>query len=504
MKQDGFRNRYLIKLSSSVFIAVLNIIIQMLLPRAFTVEEFGYYSYNLNVFTSIVGVAMLSVPTALISKFSKRNEEIGLVLFYLKFYLVMVAVLNIAVIGLYIAGLLQDTFAGQTLSTVLLAMEASIVLNLQNCNIGIFDAMAISRYPAVMQIALKAAMCIAVTIGFLFGKLNLICFYLIQILITGIIAFSMLYEIIKEQKRRYPMEVNYGCKVYFKEFFEFCRPLIISNIISQLLVIFMNWTLMHWAGAVEQAMFGAAWQLNTLVAYVFSPYAELSKREFAVICKDTEAMRHRYQQALKLMIWITSYFAIFIGFVSEWLLPVIYGNKYADAALVTLLMMFYTVYQAWGQLSGSFQLATEKTKVSAVMGVVGQIIMLGFIFLFQIPNFIWPQGLGAIGIALTYLASNLICVNISLIINSRILKMPFIKNFNIQFFPLLLCSITTVALKYGISALWSGDSTGALIGKILIAGIIYTAVVGTVIWMHPQLLGVTRDNLKEIVKKRNG
>ena len=68
MKQDEFKSRYIIKLISSVLIALLNIIIQMLLPRVFTVEEYGYYTYNLNVFTSVVGIATLSAPNALVSK----------------------------------------------------------------------------------------------------------------------------------------------------------------------------------------------------------------------------------------------------------------------------------------------------------------------------------------------------------------------------------------------------------------------------------------------------
>lgn len=502
MKQDEFKNRYIIKLSSSVLIAALNMIIQLILPRAFSVEEYGYYSYNLNVFTSVVNMAMLSVPTALASKFSKRNEEIGLVLFYLKFCFGMAIVLNLAVIILYSIGALCDTFAGQTFLSVFLALETAIILNLQNNNIGIFDAMAISRFPAVMQIILKIAMGIAVTVFFLLGRLNLICFYIIQSLITGVIAFSMLYEILKEQKRKYKIEINYGYKVYFKEFFLFCRPLIVSSVISQILIIFMNWALMHWAGAVEQAMFGAAWQLNSLVAYVFSSYAELSRREFAVICNDIETMRHRYRQSLKLMIWVTSYFAIFIGVVSDWLLPIIYGNKYDGATLVTALMMFYTVYQAWGQLSGSFQVAIEQTKVHAILGAGGQFIMLGFVFLFQVPNFIWPDGLGAIGMALTYLVSNIICVNISIAFDSRILKMPFIKNCSIQFFPVFFCSIIILVLKYGINSLWSGNTVAVLMGKILVVGIIYTAALGVIIWIRPQLLGVTKEHLRTIVKIR--
>ncbi|MBO6214740.1 MAG: hypothetical protein J6N76_04300, partial [Lachnospiraceae bacterium] len=97
MKQDRFAGRYIIKLISSVAIAALNVAVQLILPRALSVEEYGYYSYNLNMFTSAVVMANLSASNAMVAKFSKRNEELGIVDFYLGFYAVVAVVLNIGV-----------------------------------------------------------------------------------------------------------------------------------------------------------------------------------------------------------------------------------------------------------------------------------------------------------------------------------------------------------------------------------------------------------------------
>lgn len=503
MKKDEFKERYMIKLASSILLVVLNAIVQLILPRAFTVEEYGYYTYNLNVFMSVVNIATLSTQSALVSKLSKKNEEIGLVLFYLKFYLIMAFVLNLAVIGLYISGFLQETFVGQTLFIILLGLEAAIVLRLQTDSIGIFDAMAVSRFPAIMQIIMKAVICIVVIISFFMGRLNLAWFYIIQTFLTFLITFSMLYEIIKDQKMRYPVRIDRGNRVYIKEFWKFCKPLVLSNIVSQMIVILMNWSLMKWAGVIEQAIFGAAWQLNALISYIFSPYAELSKREFAVICNDIKELKYRYIQSLKFMMWIISYFAIFTGFISGWLLPVVYGNKYAGAVPITILIMFYTVYQAWGQISGSFLLATERTKISAVLTVTGQLITFGLVFVFQVPNSIWPTGLGALGIALTYLISNILSVSISLFVNSKILNTSFWKNFSIQIFPMSLCSITVLFLKLAIDYIWTEYSTITLIGKMFVAGIVYTIVLGSTICIRPELAGITRENFKRLVRKAN-
>ena len=52
-----------------------------------------------------------------------------------------------------------------------------------------------------------------------------------------------------------------------------------------------------------------------------------------------------------------------------------------------------------GTDNGCYMIATEKTKANAYISVIGQILTLLFVFLFQIPNFIWPNTLGSIGIA---------------------------------------------------------------------------------------------------------
>lgn len=498
MKQDQFRNRYIIKLASSVLIVVINVIIQLFLPRALSVEEYGYYTYNLNVFTSVVSIANLSTTNAMISKFSKHNEEIGYVLFYIKFWAFMTIALSIAISILYKTQFFQDTFAGQTFIIVLLGLESVIATSFMSDSIGIFDAMAISRYPAVMQVILKIVICFTILVGYYAGRLSLSFFYISQSVITLTVAIIMLITFFQEQRRIYPKKINKGIKVYAKEYFAFCRPLIIYAFFSQMVVIFTNWALMRWSGAVESAMFGVAWQINTLICFIFSPYAMLSKREFAVIASNTEELKNRFIQALKLIMWITCYFSIFIGFTSEWLLPIIYGDKYSGAGVVTVLIMFYTVYQAWGQIEGAFLIAIERTKLNAGVGIIAQFITIICIFMFQIPNFIWPDSLGSVGIALTYTVSNFLSVGIGIFVCTRVLKVSYRKIECIPFAPILLCSLSSIVLKYAIDKLWAGESIGVLIIKTLISGIIYTGIVGGVIWIHPKFVGMTKESMKAL------
>ncbi len=114
MKRDNFAGRYIVKLSSSIVLTVINAIIQLFLPRALSVEGYGFYSYNLNVFTSVVVMANLSASNAMVSKFSRRNER-GIVKFYLEYVALISVILNIAV---FVLGKIQGSeglFQGQAI-----------------------------------------------------------------------------------------------------------------------------------------------------------------------------------------------------------------------------------------------------------------------------------------------------------------------------------------------------------------------------------------------------
>lgn len=505
MKQDNFANRYLIKVGSSILLALLNMVIQMILPRALTETEYGFYTYNLNVFTSVVVLANLSTSNAMVAKYSKRNHEIGIVWFYLKYFALVSLLLNAVIIILYPFSLFQHTFAGQTLLIVLLGIESVIVNKLLTDCISLYDACAISRVPALGQIIMKAIVNIVIVTGYVMGEVDLLYFYIVQIAVMSLITAVLLVAIIKNQLRQYPQKLDMGTKQYIMEYFDFCRPLIFATIVAQLVTILMNWALMNWAGAEAEAVFGVAWQLNSLVSYVFMPYAELSKREFAVLYNDEEELKERFIQALKLMSWLTSYFAIFIAINSDWLLPIIYGNKYSNAMTVTTLIMIYSVYQAWGQITGSFMLALELTRINAVISIIGQALTVCFIFLFQMPNAIWPLGLGAVGIALNYLLANIITTSIAVGVISRRIKTSVWKTAMLQFPPLILCTAFTICARKIVESITRGQGElKMMIVKTFLGGLVYSLLVIGIIFIRPSFVGVPRGTLKKLVLRGRG
>jgi len=223
------------------------------------------------------------------------------------------------------------------------------------------------------------------------------------------------------------------------------------------------------------------------------------KREFAVLTQDATKMRDRFHQSYKLMFWVTSYFAVFIGIFSKYLLSIVFGDLYAGATVVTILIMYYTIYQSVGQLMGAYLIATEKTKLQAVTTVIGQILTLACVFLFQIPNFIWPESLGSNGIAWNYLVVNMITNLILVTIIAGHLGISKVRENLIQLPAILICSGTALACFYLVGFL-PGSGIVRQIMQILIGGMAYTLVIGGVLYANPQFIGMSRESLQNKVQ----
>lgn len=491
-KKESFSRRYIVKILSSVLIALLNVIVQLLLPRVFSIEEYGYYSYNLNVFTSIVTVFNLSASDALVSKFSKNNKEKGYVVFYLRFFTLVSFVLNIGVVLFFPTSLVHNSFAGQTLCIMLLGLNAVIVRKLLTDIVAVFDAMAFSRLPALWQIVQKILITIGVVGAYCIGILNLFVFYILQITTILFVALLLVFVFFYLHKAKFNSTAKKSIFEYIGEFHVFCRPLIFATVFAQIIIIIKNWALMHWSGIASSALFGAAWQLNIVISYVFSPYAELMKREFAVIHDNESMLRHRMQQSLKIMAWIISFFCIFIAVYASDVLTVLFGDKYSGAVLITQLIMLYTIYQAWGQILGSFMLAVEQTTASSIISVVGNIFSLVLLYFFQCPNFIWAKGLGASGMGWSYVIGNFFSVTLMLCFIAKKISIKFVKLYVIPVISMIGCFIIAFVAYIIFRKCIPGSGMIFMVLRILCGGFLYCGILMLLIWKFPQILGINK------------
>lgn len=125
-----------------------------------------------------------------------------------------------------------------------------------------------------------------------------------------------------------------------------------------------------------------------------------------------------------------------------------------------------------------------------------------FVFLFQIPNFIWPNTLGSIGIALNYLLANVITTYISVLFVCKTLNISAMKTIIQQWCAMLFCTLTSIVIVFALNKIYVLDTFGACIVKTLFAGIIYTCAFIIIIYIRPTLLGISRDSMLNVLRGR--
>lgn len=497
MKRDKFSNRYLIKLFSSFIIIAANFVIQFILPRAFTVEEYGYYTHDVSVFVSVVGLANLYTSNAAVSKYAKRNDEIGLIKFYIRFFAIIAITLNIGLICIYPLQIFKTSFGRQTLPVVMLALEAEILNKLYTDVISLYDAAAISRFPSLVQILMKLVMSGMILFTYIVGRLNILVFYGFQAFLLAIVILILGKAFIKDYHVRYPVKKTKRTGDYVKEFYYFCRPLVITGVLVQIINIAMDILFLNEAGAASRAMYGAAMQMNALVLYVFSPFVELSKREYAVSAKETEKQKVFVGKSMRTVMWMTSYFAVFIFVFAEYILPIIYGKGYEEAATVTRIIMIFTVFQSWGQLLSTYFESMEQTKINALFSILTEILQIICMILFIMPNWIWPDGLGENGIAIARTVTNALYVMILCSFIAIKLKFSILRVHVIYFNAGLVLGV----IGFGVKELIGFVMNGRGLFYVLVCGVIYSMGVGMFLYAVPSVVGTDRAFIKSKIKE---
>lgn len=492
--EDSLGKRYLIKLVSTLLITLVNSAVQFILPRALSVGEYANYTYNLNVFTSVLSIVILSMDGAFASKISKRLQESGLIWFYGKFILGVIAFLNVSILLVYNLGIGRKAFPGQTFGVVMLALNASLALKILQEVMTLFDCYALTRLSEPFAVLQRIGIAVLVYILYMTSILNLISFYLIQIMVVVLIVFALLIIFLSKNKDLFKRSEHIANRVYVSEFVQYCKPLVMANVVTNGLLLISNWLLKNYGGDTEQAYFGVAWQLNALLAYTFTPIIVLLQREYAIRVQKPNALSELYKDILKKTITLTSFFACFIFANAKIVLETLFGDSYVDAVSITQLIMLYTIFQAWGQVNGTMYTATERTGIYAKISIVVQMCSLGLIMLFQIPNFIWTSGLGAVGIGLQKTVGNLISVLLSGYFNCKYLKLRFMDEYRIAFMPalmfLIIAFLVRLTDKFVVAKLLL--NFGGII-EFLFVGILYCLLCGFVLILRPAAFGVEKE-----------
>jgi len=494
-KQDSLRSRYLYKLGSSLINIPLSIIVTALAPRGLGPVAYGNFGFLTNFFRKLMTVLDCGTSVALYAKLSRRQSETALIKFYLQFAMLIVLFLVLLTATIIVCQLDHLLWAHQEIKYVWMALVFAYLSWFSTIIQKIVDAFGFTKKGEIVKVIQKILSVILLATLFFSNRLGLTEFFVYQYTIVLLIIFGWIRILHINGIALFFSKSNVAgnTRKYINEFYTYSAPLFVITVVGFFAAIFERWILQIHSGSIEQSYFTISLAISAFCVLFTSAMTPLIMREFAIAHgkNDVGKLRQLFAEIVPVLVTIATYFSLFLMFQADKIVLFVGGDKFQGAYMPVAIMTLFPIYQAYNQLNGSFLKATNQTKLFRDIGISIATIGIPISYFLLASRGGWGLHLGASGLAIKIVVLQIITVNLRLWFNARYLKLKFLLFFFHQFVILFAFSSLSLVAKT-ISELMISQSIGAF----LLAGVIYTILIITLLYCFPQTLLMSRDTLQ--------
>jgi O-antigen/teichoic acid export membrane protein len=501
--EDTLKKRYIFKLSANLITLGLNVVIQAIVPRGLGPKSYGDFSFITNFFQQIVSFLDLWTTPCFFIKFSQRQKESGLVLF--TFLYVGISSIILILILLFIgpgSNILSVLLPGQVYLTIVLGAILILVTWISQILNNMTDAYGLTVKSEIGRVFQKIIGFLLVLVIFIFHKLNIVNYIYTQYISILILILAFVWIISRNRSKEiFSSKISFlQIKAYFKEYYNYSYPLFFIGFISLLTGILDRWLLQKFGGSIEQGFFGISNQVGMVCFLFTSAMIPLIMREFSVssIQNDINKISLLYRQYVPMLFSIVTIISCFLIFQADKVVLILGGNEFKNATLAVGIMCFFPIHQTYGQLNGSVFMATGQTGLYSKIGVTFMVLGIPVSYFLLAGRSNLGLNFGATGLAVKMVLIQLIVVNIQLYFISKYLKINFWKYTVHQVVSIACFSLLSIfALYFETNFLSISDS---ILLNFILSGLIYIALVITLIYFKPVLLGLSRETMNNFLR----
>lgn len=495
--------RFFYKLSTNLVGLAIGLVTQAIIPRGLGPKLYGDFNFLTEFFNKIIGFFEMGTSSYFFTKVSQRPNDTQL----LGFYSVFIGFVSFAVI-LFImifqlAGAHSILWPGQQLFFVYMASIFAILTWMSGLVTMMADAYAITVPAEKARISQKIFGLVILLFLYWLNQLKLTQFFLYNYVTLLIFICSIIYIIVNKGylSRKSFFLLKGKMLSYSKDIFSYCHPLFIATLVGSAASILDRWWLQIFSGSEQQGFYGFA--LLTGLAYTLFANAmqPLITREFAIhfIRKDYEQMAFVFRRFVPLFYSIAAFFSCFVAMQAEKIIYIMGGDKFNEAKFAVIVMAFFPIHQAYGQLSGSVLFATDQTALLRNITIVTSVIGVLVSYILLAPAEKLGLHAGATGLAVKTVFIHFIGVNIQLYYNAKLLRLKFWRYFGHQIVT-VGCFLILAFCATSIVDMFMIFSKKQIVG-FLMAGMIYTLLSAGMVYIFPKIFGLTSDDMRYITKK---
>ncbi|MGY3055048.1 O-antigen/teichoic acid export membrane protein [Pedobacter sp. UYEF25] len=381
-------NKYLKNTGWLMFGKVLSLLVGLVIANYLGPDLFGNLSFALSLVAILAAVGALGLDSFIIREIvqepDKRNEILGTSLWL---RLTVNALLIPVAVGIYLISHSISSNPGESLTLIVGLLAFASFFKSFNVIDSFFQSQVQSKYIVHVQ-----NICLFLSAGI---KIALVYFgypliYIVWALVFDGFALAVGLIIVYQRKGYNIFAWRYnGTRA--KSLLKKSSPLILSAVMVSIYMK-IDVVMLKSVGSKAVGIYSAAQNLSE--AWYFIPIAIVTSVFPALLnARSTDIIR--YQKRLKnlydLLIYISLPVAIFISFTANYIVEILYPNKFDGAGPMLSIHIWSGIFVFLGVASGQYLVAEGYTKISFYRTAAGALINV-LLNLWLIPKY---AGIGA-------------------------------------------------------------------------------------------------------------
>jgi O-antigen/teichoic acid export membrane protein len=492
MPKENYSSRVYYTLVGNLFRSILSFSSSMLIARALEPDDYGRYTFLIGTFIAFKQFIDFSSSSAFFTFLSKKIRSIKFIKNYWFYVFLQILIPFILIAFIFPAKWLNYLWAGESKSLIILAL-ISVFFQTTVWPISVQMAESIRKtfYVQIVNVLL-VFFHFCIILGLWFYGLLAIPFLFSLIAIEWLIASLFLLNIFKSNYKKEYIDNNKvdTNKSIFIEFWIYCGPFIPYAVFNFIHEFGEKWMLQSWGGSVEQAYFGVAAQISSVILLATTSIIRVFWKEISEANANENFLKVKemYTVATKVLFFISILVSVTLIPWSKEIISILLGDAYLPGSLTLTIMLLYPIHQSLGQINGTIFYATESTRDYVIGNIIFLIISLISTYYVLAPtDFIIPGlNLGSVGVALKLVLLQLIQANIFSWYIYKKLKSKYDFIFQIYW---IIYSLLFMFISYSIIDIFSFTNFHI---KFFITTIFYFILMFSLALYKPQMIGLSR------------
>ncbi|MGI2124252.1 lipopolysaccharide biosynthesis protein [Shewanella baltica] len=486
---DSLKKRYILKLLANIIFGIVNALLVAIIPKALGPVAYGQFNFLQQLYNQFISFIDANSSTAFFTKLSANNSRYDLIIFYFLVSSLIFLITLLTSLFIDFGGAANYVFPDVERKYIYLGMLFCLLTWLNQVFIKISDAYAITVPVEIVKIIHKISMLFIVFIIISDFYLDLERYFYFNIL--SLLVLLMLLLVIFKRKHVFDSEINFKnikFRAIFEEFYVFCSPLFIFNLIAIAIGIFDIWLLQKVSGSVEVGFYGLSYSISAMCFLFTSAMTPIIMREFSqsIEQNDIDNVRKLFSRYVPMLYAISAYFSVFVAFHAEDLLLIFTDARYEGAYMALVIMAFYPLHQTYGQINTALIFSAGKITFYKNIG-----LLFSFFGLILSCLFIYLLKMGAEGMAWKMFVVQIISVNVQLLFNAKYLNVR-VASFIIH---QIVCVFVFSIIAYVTKVLLFDN----VIINFLISGFIYTIIVFCCAFYFPNAIGIFKKKIESSI-----